>query len=43
MRARAEAGVASAQFSLGFRYNTGQGVPQDYVEAARAGFVNLAC
>ena len=33
LRARAEAGVASAQFSLGFRYNTGQGVPQDYVEA----------
>ena len=35
LRARAEAGVASAQFSHGFRYNTGQGVPQDYVEAAR--------
>ncbi|MEO2196170.1 MAG: tetratricopeptide repeat protein [bacterium] len=35
LRARAEAGVASAQFSLGFRYNTGQGVPQDYGEAAR--------
>ena len=35
LRARAEEGVASAQFSLGFRYNTGQGVPQDYVEAAR--------
>ena len=35
LRARAEAGVPSAQFSLGFRYNTGQGVPQDYVEAVR--------
>ena len=35
LRARAEAGVASAQFSLGFKYNTGQGVPQDYLEAAR--------
>ncbi len=43
LRVRAEAGDAEAQLDLGFRYDIGRGVPQDYVEAARSGFVNLAC
>jgi hypothetical protein len=34
-RARAEAGVAVAQFNLGFMYATGEGVPQDDAEAVR--------
>ena len=34
-RARAEAGDAEAQFSLGGMYEYGVGVPQDYVEAVR--------
>ena len=33
VRKAADQGHAAAQFSLGFRYDTGQGVPQDYVEA----------
>jgi hypothetical protein len=32
-RVGAEKGNASAQFSLGFMYEKGQGVPQDYVQA----------
>jgi TPR repeat protein len=32
-RVDAEKGNASAQFSLGFMYEIGQGVPQDYVQA----------
>ena len=32
-RVSAERGNASAQFSLGFMYEKGQGVPQDYVQA----------
>lgn len=32
---RAEQGDAQAQTDLGFRYRTGQGVPQDYVEMVR--------
>ena len=35
LRARAEQGDALAQFSLGFMYDTGRGVPQDDAEAAR--------
>ncbi len=31
----AEQGVALAQFSLGFMYEKGQGVPQDYAEAVK--------
>jgi TPR repeat protein len=34
-RARAEAGDADAQFSLGVMYRTGRGVPQDDAEAVR--------
>ena len=33
LRVRAEAGAAVAQFFLGGRYNSGDGVPQDYAEA----------
>jgi TPR repeat protein len=33
LRAKAKQGDASAQFHLGFMYNTGRGVPQDYVQA----------
>jgi len=32
-RVGAEKGDASAQFSLGYMYEIGQGVPQDYVQA----------
>ena len=32
-RKAAEQGNAVAQFSLGFMYNNGEGVPQDYVQA----------
>jgi len=35
LRARAEAGVAEAQFNLGFMYVDGRGVPQDDAEAIR--------
>ena len=35
LRPLAEQGDASAQFNLGFMYGTGQGVSQDYAEAAR--------
>jgi TPR repeat protein len=35
LRKAAEQGNARAQFNLGLMYATGQGVPQDYVEAAR--------
>jgi len=35
LRVRAEAGDASAQSVLGFRYANGEGVPQDYAEAVR--------
>ena len=35
IRKLAEQGVASAQCNLGYMYNHGQGVPQDYKEAAR--------
>lgn len=31
----AEKGDANAQFVLGLKYDTGKGVPQDYVEAAK--------
>ena len=34
-RARAEEGVAEAQFNLGVMYAEGRGVPQDDAEAAR--------
>ena len=33
LRARADAGEASAQFELGWMYANGQGVPQDDAEA----------
>ena len=33
-RTAAEAGHADAQYSLGYIYSTGEGVPQDYAEAA---------
>ena len=35
LKKRAEHGDSVAQNSLGFRYDTGQGVPQDYAEAVR--------
>lgn len=35
IRAIAESGYAEAQFHLGFVYAGGQGVPRDYVEAAK--------
>jgi len=35
LRQRAEQGDAQAQADLGFRYDTGEGVPQDDVEAVR--------
>ena len=35
LRALAEQGDASAQFNLGVRYATGEGVPQDNTEAVR--------
>ena len=35
VRARVVAGDPDAQFNLGYQYNTGQGVPQDYAEAVR--------
>jgi hypothetical protein len=35
LRARAEEGVASAQFNLELMYTTGRGVPQDDAEAVR--------
>ncbi|MDP6371637.1 MAG: hypothetical protein QF634_03895 [Vicinamibacterales bacterium] len=35
MRVRAEAGDADAQNNLGFMYDFGEGVPQNYAEAAR--------
>ncbi|MCH7889487.1 MAG: sel1 repeat family protein [Proteobacteria bacterium] len=34
-KSAAEQGDAGAQFSLGFMYTTGQGVPQDYAEAVK--------
>ena len=40
LRLAAEQGDASAPFSLGFMYATGQGVPQDYTQAHK--WVNLA-
>ena len=33
LRARAEAGDATAQLDLGLMYGTGRGVPQDFAEA----------
>jgi len=33
LRVRAEAGDAVAQSNLGYRYDTGDGVPQDYGQA----------
>ena len=39
-RRAAEQGVADAQFSLGFAYANGEGVPQDYVTAHM--WINLA-
>ncbi len=33
LRALAEKGNANAQFFLGFMYDAGRGVPQDYVQA----------
>lgn len=35
IRARAQAGEADAQYSLGLRYDNGQGVAQDFTEAVR--------
>ena len=35
LRQRAEQGDADAQYNLGFVYQTGLGVPQDFVEAVR--------
>ena len=35
VRQAAEQGDASAQFNLGFRYDTGEGVPEDDAEAVR--------
>ena len=35
LRARAEQGHAEAQYNVGFRYSTGEGVPQDDAEAVR--------
>jgi TPR repeat protein len=35
IKPRAEEGDAAAQFFLGFMYDEGQGVPQDYAEAAK--------
>jgi TPR repeat protein len=35
LRAAAEKGEAKAQFNLGLMYDNGQGVPQDYNEAAK--------
>ncbi len=35
LRARAEQGVAEAQYNLGLRYATGTGVPPDDAEAVR--------
>ena len=35
IKPRAEEGDATAQFFLGFMYDEGKGVPQDYAEAAR--------
>ena len=35
LRARAEQGDADAQYTLALRYDYGEGVPQDYAEAAR--------
>ena len=34
-RTAADQGIAEAQHSLGFVYETGQGVSQDYVEACK--------
>ena len=39
-RQAAEQGHAGAQYNLGWRYYTGEGVPQDYVEAHM--WLNLA-
>ena len=35
LRALAEAGATEAQYSLGVKYRTGEGVPQDAAEAVR--------
>ena len=35
LRARADQGLAEAQFNLGIMYDGGQGVAQDYAEAVR--------
>jgi len=35
MRARAEKGDTKAEYSLGYMYYHGKGVPQDYAEAVR--------
>ena len=35
LRQRAEQGDAQAQYDLGFRHRTGQGVPQDFMEMVR--------
>jgi TPR repeat protein len=40
LQAKAEQGDAHAQLSLGFMYDKGKGVPQDYAEAHK--WVNLA-
>ena len=40
LRRAAEQGDASAQYNLGVMYDTGQGVPQDYVQAHK--WINLA-
>ena len=33
LQSRAEQGYAEAQYNLGFMYRTGQGVPQNYIQA----------
>ena len=40
MRRRAEQGEAGAQYSLGALYHSGEGVPQDYIQAHE--WINLA-
>ena len=35
LRALAEAGATEAQYALGVKYDTGEGVPQDAAEAVR--------
>ena len=36
LHSRAEQGNAAAQYNLGVMYDNGEGVPQDYAEAAKS-------